>query len=155
MIHHLLRNSFYYLPKNSFTFEVGYYQLNKYFFNNPFKDNGFDYTLSVKQPHINIFWESKMNLVNLHYKLTHYHNNRLHIMLHIQDSENNVKEYFYVKPNVIHQDYAKIIYGLEYNGEKMYQFDFESYYNSPYRVYKNAVFNKYDLYDKFSKKYLI
>ncbi len=155
MLDKLLKNSFYYIPKNTYTFEVGYNQLNKYFFNNPFAFTGFDYTLSLYGRHVNIFWKNKSNLVNLHYQLTHYHNNRLHTMLHIQDSENEIKEFFYVKPNTIHNDYAKIIYGLEYNGRKMYQFDFESFYDSPYRIHKYAVFNKYYLYDIFSKKYLI
>ena len=157
MINHLLKNSFYYIPKNTYTFEIGYYQLNKYFFNNPFRHNGFNFILRVKQPHTNIFWESshhKNNLVYIDYQITHYHNNRLHTMLHIQDYDINIKEFFYVKPNIIHQDYAKIIYGLEYNGEKIYQFDFENLYDSPYRIHKNSVFNKYNLYDKFSKKYL-
>lgn len=156
MFNHLLKNSFYYIPKNTYTFEVGYHQLNKYFFNNPFKYTGFDYTLSVNQTHKNIYWESNKNnnIVKLNYKVTHYHNNRLHTMLHIQDNEKSIKEYFYVKPNVIHQDYAKIIYGLEYNGEKMYQFDFETHYDSPYRVHKSIVFDKHNLYDKFSQKYL-
>ena len=159
MLNHLLKNSFYYIPKNTYTFEVGYHQLNKYFLNNPFTSTGFDYTIIVNQKHVNIFWETnftynKHNLVNIDYRLTHYHNNCLHTMLHIKDSENDVKEFFYIKPNTIHQDYAKVIYALEYNGEKMYQFDFESSYDSPYRVHKCAVYNKYTLYDKFSKKYL-
>lgn len=159
MIHHLLRNSFYYLPKNTYTFEVGYHQLNKYLFNNPFTNNGFNFAINVKQQHLNVFWETnskynKHNLVNIDYQLTHYHNNRVHTRLHIQDSENDVKEFFYVKPNSIDNDYAKIIYALEYNGEKMYQFDFETHYDSPYRIHKSAIFNKYALYDKFSKKYL-
>ncbi len=159
MLDHLLRNSFYYIPKNTYTFKVGYKQLNKYFLNNPFTFTGFNYTLSLNGTHVNIFWKNNNhnhnnNLVNLHYQLTHFHNNRLHTMLHIQDSENDVKEFFYVKPNTIYKDYAKVIYALEYNGQKIYNFDFESFYDSSYRIHKSAVFNKYYLYDKFSKKYL-
>ncbi len=152
---HILKNSFYYIPKNSFTFEVGYNQLNKYFFNNPFKYVGFNYSLELNGKHINTFWEQNKdnnNIVNLHYKLTHYHNNCLHTMLHIEDDQNSMKEFFYVKPR---EDYAKIIYGLEYNGRNMYTFDFETMYHSPYRNHKYAVFDKHRLYYKFSKKYLI
>lgn len=155
MLHNLLKNSFYYIPKNTFTFEVGYNQLNKYIFNNPFKHIGFNYMLEINQPHVNIFWENKSNLVNLHYKLTHYHNNRLHTMLHIQDSKDEIKEFFYVKPHAVYDDYAKIIYALEYNGNIISQFHFDTIYDSPYRNHKYAVFDKYHLYKTFSKKYLL
>ena len=68
-----LKNSFYYLPKNSYTFEVGYNQLNKYFLNNPLKYFGFDYTLEVCGKDVNVYWEynkDDSNIVNLHYKLS-------------------------------------------------------------------------------------
>jgi hypothetical protein len=152
-----LKNSFYYIPKNTFTFEVGYNQVNKYFFNNPFKYTGFDYTLEVSGKHFNIFWEDSKNenIVNIQYKLTHYRNNCIHTILHINDSKNDVKEYFYVKPHAIYEDYAKIIYSLEYNKNHIYTFTFDTIYNSPYHNHKYAVFDKTDLYDKFSKKYLL
>jgi hypothetical protein len=151
----IFKNSFYYIPKNTFTFEVGYNQLNKYFINNPLKYIGFDYTLEVNGKYVNVYWnKDNSNIVNIDYKLTHYHNNKLQSMLHIQDNEKSVKEFFYVKPHTIHEDIAKIIYGLEYNGTMMYKFDFDTIYDSPYRTHKNALFDKYKLYDKFSQKYL-
>ncbi len=158
MIHlfNMLQNSFYYIPKNSYTFEIGYNQLNKYFLNNPFKYIGFDYTLETSGKHFNIFWEDNKNenIVNVNYKLTHYHNNRLYTMLHIQDNEKSVKEFFYVKPHTVYKDIGKIMYGLEYNGNVLYKFDFDTIYNSPYRIHKHVVFDKDSLYDLFSQKYL-
>ncbi len=154
---HLLKNSFYFIPKNTFTYNVGYHQLNTYFLNNPLKNIGFDYTLETNGKDFNSFWEdhTNHNVVNLNYRLTHYYNNRLHTMLHIHNSQNDVKEFFYVKPHAIYQDYAKIIYSLEYNGNHIYTFDFDNKYHSQDKIHQYAVFDKTHLYNKFSKKYLI
>jgi len=154
----VLKNPFYYLPKNSYTFEVGYNQLNKHFFNNRLKYIGYDYIQEVNGKFINTFWEpnkDKSNIINLYYKLTCYDNNRIHTMLHIEDNDKSVKEFFYVKPHTIYQNRAKVIYGLEYNGNRIYTFNFDTIYNLPYRKYRYAVFDKHQLYDKFSQKYLV
>ncbi len=155
----MLRNSFYYIPKNSLTFEAGYNQLNKYFYNNPFRNIGFDFELEINKPFTNIYYETNKNKKNMvhNYKLIHYHNNRLHTMLHLYDLINDIdiKEFFYVKPHIIYQDIAKIDYALIYNNEKVYNFNFDILYNEPYYKYKNAIFDKYRLYKMFSKKYLV
>ncbi len=155
---HLLKNSFYYLPKNTNTFEIGYNQLNKYLRNNPFSHTCIDYALEVNQPYGNIFWkpeEGKNDYkVNLNYRLTHYRTNNIHTQLHIFNSEHDIKEFFYIKPHNIYQEVAKMQYTLIYNGEKVYNFDFDIEYNSPYRLYKYAVFDKHRLYNLFSKKSL-
>ncbi len=155
----MLRNSFYYIPKNTYTFMIGSGEINKYLFNNPFDKVGFDFSLEIDKPITNLFYNNQMKYydvnVDINYKLTHFHNNRVYTQLHINDTLNNIylKEFFYVKP--YYNDIAKINYFLEYNKECVYNIEFDTLYNPDCNKYKYALFDKNRLYDIFSKKYII
>ncbi len=137
----LFRNSYYFIPKNTLTYEYSHQEFNTYFMNN-FMKCGFDMIYERKEKG----WK---------YEVIHYSNNRLYTNLEIEDTKNGkMNEYFYVKPDSVYNDFAKIIYGLTINEEKLYQIDYNVLYDDRKNKYNYAVFDKDRIRDILSKNYL-
>jgi hypothetical protein len=147
-----VRNTFHFLPKNSFTYLLGRDEIFHYLPNIPLPKKMGANLLFRKSETFHLF-QTPFTFQS-DYQIQHFHNHRLFTQLHLDHEKYQLKEYFYVKPDSLNQRFAKVDYGLQLNGDKMYQFSFNTTYDPKHYMYKYAVFDKYILMDIFQKKYL-
>jgi hypothetical protein len=145
------KHSFHFIPKNTFTHFIHSKHAPKLFPPNILNIKLFDQLQFRYQNNIYI---PDLNNCNIDYNHIHYSNNRIFTQLHIQNSDFEISEYFYVKPHSIYNNLAKVDCALVLNQEKMYQFNFDSEYNVPKKNYNYTLFDQKHISNILSRKYL-
>ncbi len=148
-----VRNTFHFLPKNSFTYLMGKDELFHYLPNIPLPKKIAANLLFHKSETFHLF--QTPFTFQADYQIQHFHNHRLFTQLHLDHDKYQLKEYFYIRPHCIRNfQFAKVEYGLQLCGEKMYHFSFDTTYDPKHYMYKHAVFDPYHLCDILQRKYL-